>query len=109
MTLLITLFDIDFSLYFSSTGLKSIFYLSVIISDGFLYGTAQSTSQIILKVASKFVKSNSSSSQSIDDILFRLTNGISSNMVNLNIVTLAIIFIIIIIIIIVYFPSYLYN
>jgi hypothetical protein len=82
-----TLFDIDLSRYFSSTGLTSIFYLSVIISNGFLYGTAQSTSQIILKVASKFVKSSSSSSNLIDDIIFKFTNGISSNMVNLNIVT----------------------
>jgi len=76
----------------TTTGGKSIFYLSEIISFGFLYGTAPSTSQIILKVASKFVKANSSASNSIDGILSKLINGISSNMVNLTIIILTLIF-----------------
>ena len=72
----------------TTTGGKSIFYLSEIISFGFLYGTAPSTSQIILKVASKFVKANSSASNTIDGILSKLINGISSNMVNFTIILL---------------------
>jgi len=52
-------------------------YLAGIIAKGFLYGTAPSTSQIILKVASKFVNSHNS----IDEIISQISTGISSNMV----------------------------